>query len=534
MNDPQQDPDEGGATPDFNFSLTDPHRSEFSATARATVDEPVGTLEPQSSEVRATADSGAEPAVERSSFEQRTTELINSVARELVAVAPDNWHRLEAVFALTVAGGVSFVLYYDEADRVLQHEPSREVVELARLHRETSATPDKGPWWRLLLDLDGAGEVTVELDYGQEPFPDDQLLDPEAYVADLQAFPRDRVPLWLAAYISHGNRQLRSARQAAVQARTDREVGIAPVLSENDFPELATLWARWATIAAAFVAVRSDWGPRVLPALAAFEGSARSGSTLFLLPGERAVLSGGLWNAPELDGAYNGGAPLPEVYAGAPEWVADQVLNPRAATGLLSFCYWWDRGHWYRGQSPASDRIRPAVPGVWSVQDVIEILCGVVSTDPTDEQRSAAADLVTAAETGSVTRKTVTALFDDPDDDIDAALYQLSVAGLLAPASEELPKDRAIAMVRRYIDGRDIETTNYPLDELVAERLDVGWAVFVPTRPGEIAIGRAVFYIADDGVIEQSSSSIAPSIYAEGFEQRFYDRQFSAVDEVTT
>jgi hypothetical protein len=37
--------------------------------------------------------------------------------------------------------------------------------------------------------------------------------------------------------------------------------------------------------------------------------------------------------------------------------------------------------------------------------------------------------------------------------------------------------------------------------------------VFVPTEPGEISIGRAIFYIADDGVLEQSSSSVAPSVY---------------------
>lgn len=54
--------------------------------------------------------------------------------------------------------------------------------------------------------------------------------------------------------------------------------------------------------------------------------------------------------------AYNGTAEMPRFYAGAPYWVANPVLNPRADGGLLSFCHWWDAGRWYRGESPpASD-----------------------------------------------------------------------------------------------------------------------------------------------------------------------------------
>jgi hypothetical protein len=170
---------------------------------------------------------------------------------------------------------------------------------------------------------------------------------------------------------------------------------------------------------------------------------------------------------------------------------------------------------------------------VWSAQTVADVVCGVVSTDPSEQQREAAANLVAAAEAGVVTRNTLAALFDDPADDVDGALYQLSLAGLVTTVPEALPQDRAIALVREHILGLGIDTSRYPVDELVAERLNVGWMVFVPTQPGEIAIGRAIFYIADDGVIEQSSSSTAPSIYAEGFEQRFHQRQTSAAADFT-
>jgi hypothetical protein len=410
MSDPQQAPIADGVTPDVGFSLTDPYRPESSAVA---------------------AERSEDTAGQASEREVEVADLIHRIGRELAAAAPEGWIRLAADFSLTVAGGLTQVLYHDEADRIFRAEAPPHVFELVRQHREMAAALGAGPWWRMMLDLDNTGESTIEYDYGQEPFPDDQLQSPEAYLADLQAFPRDRMPVWLAAYILHDDRQVRPAGEAAAAARIDREANIAPIRSEGDFPELPVLWARWATIAAAFVAVRSELGPRIMPALGVFEGASRSGSTLYLLPGGRAVLSGGVWNAPELDDAYNDGTPLPDVYSGAPQWVADPVLNPRSAVGLLSFCYWWDHHAWYRGDSPAADHVRAAVPGVWSAQDVVDILCGVVSIGPTEEVAVAAANLVAAAEAGAVSRHTVIALFDNPLDDIDGALYQLSMAGLL-------------------------------------------------------------------------------------------------------
>jgi hypothetical protein len=479
------------------------------------------------------AESSAESVNAPSTVEQQATQLAHTIARELAVQGPEGWKRLEATFALTVAGGVSYTLYYDDADRVARREPSTEIMDLVQTQREVSAQLGDGPWWRMELRLDVTGRVEADYDYGDDPFPDDQMLVPEAYLADLQAFPRDRLPVWLAAYVGHDNRQWRSPQQAAARSRADREAGVVAVRSSDDFPVLPVLWSRWATIAAAFVAIGSEWGPRVLPALGVFEGSSRSGSTLYVLPGGRAVLSGGVWEAPALDAAYNTEAPMPELYSGAPEWVANQVLNPRAARGLLSFCYWWDRDSWYRGDSPTSDRISAAVPGMWSAETVADVVCGVVSADPSSTQRAAAVNLVAAAEAGVVTRATLTALFDDPADDIDGAMYQLSLAGLVTEDPVALSHDRAIAQVREHIVNLGIDTTNYPLDELVAERLNVGWMVFVPVPDGEIAIGRAIFYIADDGVIEQSSSSTAPSAYAAGFEQRFHRRQTGAAADLS-
>lgn len=77
-------------------------------------------------------------------------------------------------------------------------------------------------------------------------------------------------------------------------------------------PALPLLLARWAVLSAAFVAVGSPWGPRVLPAPGLFKGAERSGSSLRIVPGDRAVLSGGVWNDPVLDAVYNPGAPMPD------------------------------------------------------------------------------------------------------------------------------------------------------------------------------------------------------------------------------
>jgi hypothetical protein len=97
-------------------------------------------------------------------------------------------------------------------------------------------------------------------------------------------------------------------------------------------------------------------------------------------------------------------------------------------------------------------------------------------------------------------------------------------AGVTMTVPEPMPQEDAIARVRQFILDSDIDTSRYPVDGLRADRISIGWMVYVPTAPGEIAIGRALFYIADDGVLEQSSSSVAPSLYIAEFEQRFQRR----------
>ncbi|MGW4367574.1 hypothetical protein ACWEKT_18195 [Nocardia takedensis] len=519
--------DDPASTPDVGFTLGGPSSRDTAGPA-SPVEE--AATAPESPDAESPVD-----------IQDVVRELGRSLARELATAAPAGWVRLSAVFAVTVVAGGGQVLLVDENEQLLRLDAPQSALDLVARLRDVSAEFGDGPWWRLLLELRVDGRLEIDYDYGDEPFPDDQLFPPEAYLADLRAYPRDRVPLWLAAYVGHDERQSRPASEAAVRARADRAAGVRAVRSDQDFPDLVTLWARWAVMSAAFVAAGSEWGPRLLPSLGWFEGARRSGSTLYLLPGDRAVLSGGVWNAPELEAAYHDERPMPALYTGAPAWVANPVLNPRAGSGLLSFCYWWEGGRWYRGESPAGHEISDAVPGIWSARTVEQVIGSLVENDA--GRSAAVAELVAAAEAGLVGRDHLAAVFGnrlstsadsgadaapsgdtDAEEAIDAALYQLTLAGVAAPDPIPIPDRDAVELVRAHLRESEADGAGYPSESLRADRIPFGWVVYAPTGPEELAVGRALFYVADDGVLERSSSSIAPSVYARGFEERYLAR----------
>ncbi|MFD3705022.1 hypothetical protein ACFWUP_17950 [Nocardia sp. NPDC058658] len=361
----------------------------------------------------------------------RAAALSHRIAKTVAALGPPGWTKVDASFAMTAAAEVSMVVFHDEQERFARVFPSPELLDLLREHRHLSASMGDGPWWRYLLTLSNAGRMNVEYDYGDDPFPDDQLFPPTVYRTDIEIYPRDRLPIWLAAYVGHGNRQIRTPLVAAEQARADTAAGRTAVGSAPDveFPPLDLLARRWALIAAAFVAVGSKWGPRVTPAFHVFEGSKHSGSTLCLLPGDRAVLSGGVWDAPELDAVYNKDLPMPEFYLGAPDWVAEPVINRRAENGLLTFCYWWEGGRWYRGASAGADALAPAVPGMWDTRTVVDVLTGLLGVKAGVAQKEAVPGLVEAAERAAVAREAFTRVFPEDVYNVDSAWFQLNLAG---------------------------------------------------------------------------------------------------------
>ncbi|MBG0853672.1 hypothetical protein I2W78_17910 [Streptomyces spinoverrucosus] len=455
--------------------------------------------------------------------------LEDRIVHELAVDAPKGWLRLDAVFALT--GQTERArLVYDIDARSLDIGPSASVMDLVRAHRELAALMPTGPWWRLEIRLTADGVPEVDYDHGEAPFPDEYLLPPDAYRADLArfGFPHEKLPTWLAAYVGHEDRQSRSPRVAAARARADAEAEVRGVALGDAMPELPVVWAWWATLSAAFVAAGSLRGPRVRPSHAWFENSSRGGSTLRLLPGERAVLSGGVRDAPELAAAYRGDAPFPDLFAGAPDWVTDDVLDARGSNGLMSFCYWYEGQRWCRGESQEPEDVAVALPGIRTAATVSDTVARLTGRGGEPAVRRAAARLVAAAEAGAVTRDMVVHLFGGGDADIDGAFQQLWMADVVRRTDlPPIPEDRAIAIVREYMLANGLEGPDYSVRDLTASRLGVGWMVYVPVPRGETRIWRAIFYVADDGVLERSSSAEAPSRYEAGFEQRFHERRRS-------
>ncbi|MGW5516806.1 hypothetical protein [Nocardia africana] len=449
--------------------------------------------------------------------ESEAERLVAEIADGLTEFVPAGWQRLVAWFAMT-AVSESASLLVDNGTRTVRCRVPEAVWEAVRRHRALSAGSGDGPWWRLLVSVDREGTEAFP-DYGAEPFPGEQLFAPEAYLADLEAHPRERLPVWLAAYVGRVALPSRPPREAAVAARADRAAGVRAAPVDGELPDLAVLWARWSVLAAVFVAAGSRRGPRVGPSTGVFESAGRCGSTLTLLPGDRAVLSGGVWESPVLDAVYNTGAAAPKLFAGAPDWVTDPVLNPRALTGLLSFCYWWEAGRWYRGESPAMSECAPAVPAVWTVGSVAGV-AGQLAAGRAGAAE-AAADLVVAAQSGAVTRSGLARVFGyDNDVDLDGAMFQFVVAGLAADEPDDIGESEAVALVRAHILGQGYDTDGYQLSALRAERLGVGWLVSSPAPAGEALLDRTVFYVADDGVVERSTSSVPRAEFVAGFERR--------------
>ncbi|GAC69328.1 hypothetical protein GS4_23_01250 [Gordonia soli NBRC 108243] len=374
-----------------------------------------------------TIDPAPAPAVPDQS--ERLSALNAQIAQLLAQRAPAGWRHLGAVIALTPTHRASRLAFDVDGQAVRVPVPD-EVWPLLAEQRDIAATVPAGPWLRLLVDLTPQGQLSVSYDYGDEPYGEEFLFPAEAYRADLQRYGDRRLPLWLAAHTFQEGRQLRTPQVAAERARIDSARGVSPTSGDDDFPPLHDVWTRWAAISSVFVALQSPSGPRILPATGWFEGNQRSGATLVRLPGDRAILSGGVWDARELADAYLSGGSLPDLYRGAPAWVTNVTLNNRIEGGLLTFCYWYSDGHWFKGDSPPSDECADAVPAFWAADVTADVIARVLADNPSETLTVTANAFVSACESGTVTRTLVESLFAPADRfDIDWALNQLSMAG---------------------------------------------------------------------------------------------------------
>ncbi|MFE3756929.1 hypothetical protein ACFXO9_21720 [Nocardia tengchongensis] len=133
----------------------------------------------------------AEPT-ESAEAHDRSTQplpLVEQVAAELFSLLPEGWDRLDAAVAMTVTDEAARVVVSD-AEHAVQVPLSARAIELLRELRHQSAESEDGPWWRVLASVDKSGSAEIEFDHGAEPFPDQRLFPPQAYLADLQTYPR--------------------------------------------------------------------------------------------------------------------------------------------------------------------------------------------------------------------------------------------------------------------------------------------------------------------------------------------------------
>ncbi|WP_425838548.1 hypothetical protein [Streptomyces fractus] len=135
----------------------------------------------------------------------RASQLVGPIAQQLALLGPPGWDRFTAVFSFTVSAEVAH-LRFRSGKRSTEVPVPEQVAVLVRRQRHLAARMPAGPWWRLQLSVSHTPQtganVTTDYDYGDEPFPDEDLLAREHYRNDLAAYPRDHTPAWLSAYVS--------------------------------------------------------------------------------------------------------------------------------------------------------------------------------------------------------------------------------------------------------------------------------------------------------------------------------------------
>ena len=170
-------------------------------------------------------DNGETPAASgEAEMAEEAARLVEPIVQQLAQLGPAGWEEFTAEFAFTVSSQIAQLQFFSDDRSGLVPVP-QSIAELVSRQREVAARMPAGPWWRLLLTCTNRGEMTVDYDYGDEPFPDDQLVIPEHYRRDLETYPRSRVPVWLAGYVAGPAAQGRDPRTAAAAETTDAAAG---------------------------------------------------------------------------------------------------------------------------------------------------------------------------------------------------------------------------------------------------------------------------------------------------------------------
>jgi hypothetical protein len=103
------------------------------------------------------------------------------------------------------------------------------------------------------------------------------------------------------------------------------------------------------------------------------------------------------------------------------------VLNTRNRNGLLSFCYWWVDGRWWRGATDTFDELDEPLPVIWTPEETVDAMLAIVGPG----MESACYRLLSKAKGREVDKDDLAAVFAHfTNPDLDTALEQLESAGL--------------------------------------------------------------------------------------------------------
>ncbi|WP_371798140.1 hypothetical protein OG963_00230 [Streptomyces sp. NBC_01707] len=161
----------------------------------------------------------------------RASRLVGPITQQLAQLGPPGWDHFTAIFSFTVSGEVA-QLRFRSGKRRTETPVPEQIALLVRRQRHLAAHLPAGPWWRLLLTVShsvGTGaHVMTEYDYGDEPFPTEDLLAPHHYRNDFAAYPRGEVPGWLKRHAAAAGKPAASEPRAATDHRTEPRGPVAP------------------------------------------------------------------------------------------------------------------------------------------------------------------------------------------------------------------------------------------------------------------------------------------------------------------
>ncbi|WP_157574076.1 hypothetical protein [Nocardia jejuensis] len=306
-------------------------------------------------------------------------------------------------------------------------------------------------------------------------------------------------------------------------------------------PSLRVVRARWLALVAVGKAVDQADSAGLVQDGYWFNSPGRTSSALFPLPDGRAV-----WLAE-----------FGSIPSAPPEWVRQTMAESQISLDGKPVL-WWDWQQWDGTRVAMESEWIAIFPGFESTGAVAEELLRFhvsptwgdddwdgdleddedEDDDDTDEgpaqwARDTAFRFVRACETQTVDRATLRGFVlscNGTEAGVDRGYDFLVQAGLttetnpgpLEDGVDGLTERQAIDIVLRHLASASIDLTSYAPKGLAAQRLELGWWVYAPTD--EMRIGAAWYYIGDDGVLEQSSSSLGPDLAAQHFAINYRNR----------